>query len=209
MRTRVKICGMTNLEDALAACELGADAIGFVFAESPRQITVEQAADIADQLPPFVKTVGVFTDENPRVASIADWVPLDMVQLHGDQSEEFAEWLGTIPIVRVVRMRDETSLDLLAKWELGSAYLLDSWTVDRQGGTGDAFNWDLALRSGEFGKPIILAGGLTAENVGEAVKKVRPYAVDVSSGVESSPGQKDYTKIKEFIANVRAADATA
>ena len=206
MRTRVKICGMTNLEDALAACELGADAIGFVFAESPRRISVERAADIADQLPPFVKTIGVFTDENPRVASVRDWVPLDMVQLHGDQTEPFAEWLGITPLIRVVRIRDEDSLQLLQTWELGAAYLLDTWTPDQKGGTGGTFNWDLAVRAKEFGKPIILAGGLTPENVADAIRTVRPYAVDVASGVESSPGKKDYKLMKEFIQNARALD---
>jgi phosphoribosylanthranilate isomerase len=206
MRTRVKICGITNIEDALAACELGADALGFVFTKSPRLIAVRDAAFIADRLPPFVKKVGVFTEATPRLVVIAGQVPLDMVQLHGEQSEEFASSLGTASVIRAVRMKDETALAMLREWETGAAYLLDAWNPTQKGGTGETFNWDLAIRAKESGKPIILAGGLTPENVGEAVRAVRPYAVDVSSGVEASPGKKDYNKIKEFMDNVRATD---
>lgn len=209
MTTRIKICGVTNVEDALAACELGADAIGFVFAEGPRQVSLEEAAEIADQLPPLVKTVGVFTSESPRVSAIADWVPLDLIQLHGEQTEEFAEWLGATRVIRAVRMRDEKSLEWLKKWERGAAYLLDAWHAEKRGGTGVTFNWELAVRAKEFGKPIILAGGLSPENVADAIRTVRPYGVDVSSGVEAFRGKKDHRKIKEFIANVRAADETA
>lgn len=209
MRTRIKICGITNIDDALVACELGADAIGFVFAESPRQVSLEEAATIADQLPPFVKAVGVFTAENPRVAAVAEWVPLDLIQLHGDQTEQFAEWLGAMRVIRGVRIKDETSLKWLKKWEHAAAYVLDTWSAKQKGGTGKTFNWDFAVRAKEFGKPLMLAGGLTPENVAEAVRAVRPYAVDVSSGVESFPGKKDHKKMKEFIANVRAADETA
>ncbi len=204
--TRIKICGITNAEDALAACEFGADAIGFVFAESPRQVSLEEAADIADQLPPFVKTVGVFTSENPRVSAIADWVPLDLIQLHGDQTEQFADWLGQDRVLRAVCIKNEESLAWLKKWELGTAYVLDTWAKDQKGGTGQTFDWELALRAKEFGKPIILAGGLTPENVAEAVRIVKPYAVDVSSGIESFRGKKDHAKMEEFIRNVRAAD---
>jgi phosphoribosylanthranilate isomerase len=209
MRTKIKICGITNVEDALAACELGADAIGFVFAESPRQVSLEKAAEIVGALPPFVKTVGVFTDENPSVAAAADLIPLDLVQLHGDQAEQFAERLGAARVIRAVRIRDESSLERLNEWKLAAAYLLDTWHGDKHGGTGATFNWNLAIKAKEYGKPIILAGGLTPENVADAVRAVRPYAVDVSSGVESRRGKKDYNKMKEFIANVRAADETA
>ncbi|MBI2844246.1 MAG: phosphoribosylanthranilate isomerase [Armatimonadetes bacterium] len=209
MRTRVKVCGITNLEDAIAACELGVDAVGFVFAESARQVTLEEAAEIADQLPPFVKTVGVFTAENPRVSAIADWVPLDLIQLHGDQTEQFAEWIGGARVVRAVRIRDESSLKWLKKWEHSVAYVLDTWVAKQPGGTGKTFDWSLAVRAKEFGKPVILAGGLSPENVVEAIRTVRPYGVDVSSGVESFRGKKDHKKMKEFIANVRAADETA
>jgi phosphoribosylanthranilate isomerase len=209
MTTRIKICGITNIEDALAACELGSDAIGFVFAESPRQVSLEEAATITDQLPPFVKTVGVVTSENPRVSAMADWVPLDLIQLHSDQTEQFAEWLGGTRVIRAVRIKDEDSLQLLKRWEHSSAYLLDSWSADQRGGTGEKFDWNLAAKAKEYGKPIILAGGLTPENVGEAIRIVRPYAVDVSSGVEAFKGKKDYSKMKEFIANVRSADNDA
>jgi phosphoribosylanthranilate isomerase len=209
MTTKIKICGITNAEDALAACAMGADAIGFVFAESPRQVSLEEAAEIADQLPPFVKTVGVFTSENPRVAAVADWVPLDLIQLHGDQTEQFAEWIGQDRVLRGVIVKNEKSLEWLKKWERGAAYVLDTYAKGKKGGTGTTFDWSLALKAKEFGKPVILAGGLTPENVTEAIRIVRPYAVDVSSGVESFRGKKDHVKMKEFIDNVRAADAAS
>ncbi|HPP74889.1 MAG TPA: phosphoribosylanthranilate isomerase [Armatimonadota bacterium] len=209
MRTRVKICGITNLEDALAACEFGADAIGFVFAKSPRQISAEAAGDIADHLPPFTKTVGVFTNDDQEVIRAADWVPLDLIQLHGEQSDHFADLIGAGRVIRAIRIRDEESLKQFERWKSGAAYLLDTWASDKMGGTGGTFNWEIAKKAKDYGKPVILAGGLTPENVADAIRAVRPYAVDVSSGVEISPGKKDIRKIKEFIDNVRSADENA
>ena len=127
----------------------------------------------------------------------------------GDQTEQFAEWIGPTRVIRAVRIRDEKSLEWLKKWEIGVAYAFDTWMPDKKGGTGETFNWELAVKAKEYGKPLILAGGLTPKNVADAVKIVRPYAVDVSSGIETFPGKKDYNKMKEFIANVRAADETA
>lgn len=205
MRTRIKICGITNIEDALACAEFGADAIGFVFAESPRHIEPEKALEIANQLPPFVQAVGVFTAEDETVAQIANFVKLDFIQLHGDQSDEFAAKFESKRIIRAVRVKDELSL---VPYKYGATYLLDTWKPGVLGGTGATFNWELAVKAKEFDKPIILAGGLSMENIADAIRIVRPYAVDVSSGVEISPGKKDRNKIKEFIRNVRAADAT-
>lgn len=207
MRTRIKICGITNIEDALAACELGADAIGFVFAESPRKIAVEDAKRIVHQIPPFVQTVGVFTSEGAEVFATAVSANLELIQLHGDQSEEFSRSLGRFKVIRAVRVKDERSLKQLKEWHSASTFLLDTWSPDQKGGTGTSFNWDLALKAKNSGKAIILAGGLNPSNIAEAIRTVRPHAVDVSSGVEAQPGKKDLTKLKEFIDNVRAADA--
>jgi phosphoribosylanthranilate isomerase len=209
MITRIKICGITNIEDALAAYELGADALGFVFADSPRQVTEEQAGSIVNALPPLVTTVGVFTESDEKILGIAAWVGLDLIQLHGDQNEQFAEQIRSSRVIRAARIRDEDSLEKLTRWKHGAAYLLDTWTGGQMGGTGTAFNWKLAIKAKEYGKPIILAGGLTPDNIKDAIISIRPFAIDVSSGVESRPGKKDYSKMKEFIANVRAADQIA
>lgn len=197
------------MEDALRVVELGADAIGFVFAESPRKISPDKALEIMTELPLFVRTVGVFTAEDGFVKEIAERVRLDYVQLHGDQSEEFASQFGSERIIRALRVRNEESLQRLDEWREAAAYLLDTWTPDKHGGTGAVFNWDLAQKAKDSGTPIILAGGLSPTNIIDAIRTVRPYAVDVSSGVELEPGIKDYSKVEEFIANVRTADQNA
>lgn len=206
MRTRIKICGITNIDDALMAAELGADALGFVFAESPRQISFDAAAKIIRRLPPFIRTVGVFTEESPIVAEIARCVPLDLIQLHGDQTEEFAESLGASRVIRAVRVSEESSLERLKMRLACTSVLLDTYDPKQKGGTGTTFNWDLAVIAKRYGKPIILAGGLNPANIIQAIQTVHPYGVDVSSGVEAEPGKKDLTKLKELIDNVRSAD---
>jgi phosphoribosylanthranilate isomerase len=186
---------------AVVAAAAGTDAIGLVFAPSRRQVTVSQARQIVAALPPFVTKVGVFVDDDPaHVREIADAVHLDAVQLHGVESPEYAAALG-LPVVKAIRMRDRTSVEAMRGYRV-SAFLLDSFESDLAGGTGKAFNWDLAagLRASA---PLILAGGLTAENVQPALQAVRPYAVDVSSGVETD-GRKDHGKIREFIGRVRS-----
>lgn len=186
---------------AVVAADAGADAIGFVFAPSRRRVTVEQAQAIAAAIPPFVTKVGVFVDEDPRrVRQIADAVRLDAVQLHGAETPEYAAALG-LPVIKAVRMRDAGAADAMRAYRI-AAFLLDSFEPDVAGGTGTPFDWTLAAGLAAPA-PIVLAGGLTAANVREAIDVVRPFGVDVSSGVETG-GRKDAGKIREFIARVRS-----
>lgn len=195
---RVKICGITSLEDALMAVEAGADALGFVFHEqSPRHVTLEDATGIIAGLPPFVQTVGLFVNRPVEfVNETAARCRLDLVQLHGDEPPEFCDAVER-RVIKAFRVKDITSLDPIRHYRV-AAHLLDAYSPTAYGGTGLTFNWDIAKAAKEFG-PVILAGGLTPDNVREAVEAVQPYAVDVSGGVESSPGKKDAAKIREFI----------
>lgn len=194
---KVKICGITNLEDALAAVDYGADALGFVFFEkSPRNVTLETAGEIISCLPPFVTTVAVFVNEDPaRIKEIMRSAGIDVLQLHGDEPSEACGIWHTV--VRALRVKDFTDLKPLEIYR-ASAFLLDAYSPGQFGGTGQIFNWDIAVEAKRFGR-IILSGGLNPENVEKAVKRVRPYAVDVSSGVEKKKGKKDLKKMKEFI----------
>lgn len=197
---KVKICGITNLEDALVAVEYGADALGFIFYEkSSRCITPENVQEIIKELPPFVTTVGVFVNEAiGNISEIKRTTAIDAVQLHGDETPETCEVLGN-KVIKVFRVGGQQSAvsSQLAKYHV-SAYLLDTHREGVLGGTGETFDWDIAIEAKKHGR-IILAGGLTPDNVAEAVKKVRPFAVDVASGVEERPGKKDLKKVKEFI----------
>ncbi|MSN27284.1 MAG: phosphoribosylanthranilate isomerase [Geobacter sp.] len=207
---RIKICGITNIEDALAAVEAGADALGFVFFErSPRNIFPEQAAAIIRQLPPFVQTVGLFVNEQLTVVNgIADRCGLDLIQLHGEESPGFCSGVKH-RVIKAFRVKDAASLDHMPDYNV-AACLLDAWSPAAHGGTGETFNWEIAAAAAAVSSRIILAGGLTPENVAEAVEAVHPYAVDVSSGVESAPGKKDPVKIRNFIQNARhSADRAA
>jgi phosphoribosylanthranilate isomerase len=206
MHTRVKICGITNLEDARCAVEAGADALGFVFYEkSPRFVTPEEAAAIIRQLPPLVAKVGVFVDApSEDVRRIAAECGLDALQLHGQESPAFCQSLGFWNVIKGFRIESERSLGLLAQYPT-AAWLLDSHVPGQMGGTGCSFDWELARQVRDWGRPIILAGGLTHENVAEAIRVVQPYAVDVSSGVEASPGRKDVEKLRRFIAAAQAS----
>ena len=205
MDLKIKICGITDLEDALAAAEAGADAIGFMFYKpSPRYVSIERAEAIARELPPFVMRVGVFVDAEPElVRSAISRCGLSLLQFHGAESSDFCTQFGVMNM-KAFRIKDADSLREISHYKT-DAFLLDSYVAGKQGGTGEKFNWDLAIEAKKFGKPIFLAGGLTAQNVGEAVQKVQPFAVDVSSGVESSPGKKDHNKIRAFITAVRNA----
>jgi phosphoribosylanthranilate isomerase len=208
MSTRVKICGITNLADAQAAIAAGADALGLNFYEgSPRHITVKEAAEISKQLPPFVMRAGVFVnaDEDLITHAIGE-CNLSLLQFHGDEPPEFCTQFGLMSM-KAFRIRNEESLKELTNYQT-DAYLLDAFSPEARGGTGEKFNWDLAIEAQKFGKPVFLAGGLTPENVADAVRKVRPFGVDVSSGVESSPGKKDHAQIHAFIAAVRKAEET-
>ncbi len=203
MAVRVKICGITNVDDALAAIDAGADALGFMFYEpSPRFVMPAQAQTICRQLPPFVAKVGVFVDAPEEfVRAIATDCGLDALQFHG---KETAAFCGRFPwkTIKAFRMRDAESLAALREYA-AQTWLLDAFVPGQKGGTGERFNWDLAVAASQFGGRIILAGGLSALNVFEACRKVRPFAVDVSSGVESAPGKKDAKKMRNFIQEAR------
>lgn len=195
---KVKICGITNLEDALMATEAGADALGFVFFKgSPRNISPEHAAAIIKRLPPFVQTVGLFVNEElATINATVDLCGLDLVQLHGEETPEFCQAVNR-RVIKAFRVKDITSLGNIKSYHV-AACLLDTWSPDAHGGTGETFNWEIAATAATSER-IILAGGLTPENVAKAVSHVKPYAVDVSSGVESSPGKKDTVRIQAFI----------
>jgi phosphoribosylanthranilate isomerase len=195
---RVKICGITTVDDALMAVEAGADAIGLVFYEkSPRALLPEQAAVIVRALPPFVQAVGLFVNAGIEIVNAtAEACRLDIVQLHGEESPEFCG-LVERRVIKAFRVRDEASLEPMKDYWV-SGFLLDAWSPRSYGGTGATFNWNLARAAGTNG-PVILAGGLTPQNVREAVDVVAPYGVDVSSGVESAPGRKDPEKVRDFI----------
>ena len=194
---KVKVCGITNAEDALAAVELGADALGFVFAPSPRQVTRQQVADIVAKLPPFVCKVGVFADSSlQEVAETLQFCGLDLAQLHGSETPGFCQALFP-RVIKAFRVKDESVLDLLPRYK-ASAYLLDSYHEALKGGTGQSFNWEIARKARRYGR-IVLSGGLTPENVRQAITEVQPFAIDVSSGVESRPGVKDHAKLRAFL----------
>ena len=201
MNIRVKICGITHPDDAWAAVDAGADALGFMFFEpSPRYITPENAARIASKLPPFVAKVGVFVNAPENVVrATAETCGLDTLQFHGDETPEFCSSFHRVKVIKSFRVRDAGSLREMEPFQ-SQAWLLDAFVAGKLGGTGEKFNWDLAIEAKKRNARIILAGGLTVANVRDAVHKVQPYAVDVSSGVESAPGKKDHAKVREFIA---------
>ena|SRR6266571_1323050 len=203
MSVRIKICGITNSLDALAAVEAGANALGFILYEtSPRNLSISAAAEIIRELPPFVSKVGVFVNPSEEfVRRAISESGLDTVQFHGDEPPEFCRRF-VVKTIKGFRIQAVESLRDLPRYET-SAWLLDSYSPDRFGGTGAAFNWDLLGSTKKLGRPIILAGGLTAENVAEAVRRIEPFAVDVSSGVEIKPGKKDHAKVRAFIAAAR------
>lgn len=204
MAVRVKICGITNIEDALAAVDFRADALGFVFFQgSPRYISPGDAALIIKKLPPFVTTVGVLVDESPEsVGQIIALTGIDVIQLHGDEPPEAC--LFSRRVIKAIRIKSLASLDPLVHYQdKVSSFLLDTFSPDSFGGTGQKFNWDIATYAKQFGR-IILSGGLTPDNIVEAVKQVEPYGVDVSSGVELKKGKKDHLKMRLFIERAKA-----
>lgn len=204
-RTRVKVCGITRIEDALSAVDSGANAIGFVFYEkSPRYIKEEKAADIAGKLPPFVTKVALFVNASEeKIRSVLESVPVDILQFHGEETPEECRSYGR-PYIKAVRMHDDVDLfQISGDYFDASALLLDSFVEGTQGGTGKTFDWSIVPSN--LNKRIILAGGLTVVNVADAISKVSPYAVDVSGGVEIEKGIKDAAKIEEFIQEVMHA----
>ena len=200
---RIKICGITTLEDAHMAIEAGADALGFVFYEaSPRAVDPDHAAEIIRALPPFTQTVGLFVNGVPdTINSIADLCGLDIIQLHGDEPPEYCDAVCR-RVIKAFSVKDRDSLNILGSYRV-AGYLLDAWSPDARGGTGISFNWELAAEAVQQGHRIILAGGLTPANISDAIRTVHPYGIDVSSGVESAPGRKDRDKTRAFISAAR------
>jgi phosphoribosylanthranilate isomerase len=205
MSVKVKICGITSVADGQMAAEAGADMIGLMFYEqSPRHITLPQAVEISRALSPYVLKVGVFV--NPDEAFVLRAISecgLNLLQFHGDEPSDFCTQFGVFNI-KALRVRDAASIQALENFDT-DAFLLDAHSKSGLGGTGEKFNWDLAIAAQRYNKPIFLAGGLTPENVAAAVTQVRPFAVDVSSGVESAPGKKDAAKVRAFITAAKSA----
>ena len=203
LQIKVKICGMTQLKDALFAVEQGVDAVGFIFyKKSPRAVTMKTVREIIKKLPPLVETVGVFVNESAeRVNKMADYCGLDLVQLHGEESPAFCRKIRR-RVIKAFRVKDLQSIKQLAKFPV-SGFLLDTFSDNLHGGTGKTFDWNLALPAKKIG-PVILAGGLTPSNIRQAVRQVRPYGVDVCSGVEKSSGIKDLEKVRVFLKNIRS-----
>lgn len=207
MFSRIKICGITNIQDAHAAVDSGADALGFIFVpDTPRYVVPETVKRIICELPPFITTVGVFADAPlEAVSETIKLCGLSAAQLHGSETPDDCNAIATrcrVPVIKAFRVKDRHSLSSIPEYK-ASAYLLDTYVKGKKGGTGEIFNWDLAAEAKKYGR-IIIAGGLTPENVAQAVQHVGPYAVDVGSGVESSPGRKDHAKIRAFIENIKA-----
>ena len=205
MAVRVKICGITRQQDLHAACQAGADALGFVFYEkSPRHVTIATAAALVCELPPFVQSVGLFVNADPAlIEAVLQDVPLDLLQFHGDETPADCLRFGR-PYIKAVRVnRDTDLLKCAADFDTARGLLLDAWVPGVPGGTGERFDWSLI--PADLPRPVILSGGLTPDNVAEAIQRVRPWAVDVSSGVEAEKGIKDAHKIAQFIAKAKEA----
>ena len=199
MMTKIKICGVTNIEDAMVIAELGADALGFVFAPSKRRVSPEVAKEIIEKLPPFVTTVGVFMDTlMDEVHQIADYTGIDVVQLHGNEPPEYCDGLKKKVIKRITVTDHDTPEMLISRME---RYRVSAYLLDPGAGSGKVFNWERAVG---IDLPLIIAGGLTPDNVKCVVRLLKPYGVDVSSGVELLPGKKDKKKVKRFVEEVRS-----
>jgi len=201
---KVKICGITESEDAAIAIKLGVDCLGFIFASSPRQISAEKARHIIRSLPPFVKTVGVFVNEEAdAIREHINYCGLDLIQLHGDESPEFCRDLMPYTI-KAVRIKDDSNLQTCRSYQGNiRALLLDTYAKDKVGGTGKTFDWRLAIKIKETGMPVILSGGLSPSNIVAAIRAVRPYAVDVNSGIEERPGKKNHALMEELMEKIK------
>ncbi len=205
MTVRIKVCGITCVEDALVAVEAGADALGFMFyAPSPRCVRPDQVRRIVERLPPFVARVGVFVNaDEAQIRMTIQESGLDTLQLHGKETPELCQRLAPLPVIKAFRMDGPAALNALDSYS-ECAWLLDSYVAGVFGGTGQTFNWDLACEAVRRGGRVVLAGGLTPDNVARAVAAVSPYGVDVSSGVEVSPGRKDPEKLRAFVKAARS-----
>lgn len=205
--TQIKICGITNAQDAINASRLNVDMLGFVFyKKSKRYVESKAAGEIVKKLPPSIKKVGVFVDEKPgRVRAIAEELSLDMLQFHGDETPKYCDsFEDRYKVIKAFRIRDKKDLSKINDYDT-DFYLLDTYEERSAGGTGKAFDWKI-LKDFEILQPIILAGGLTPKNVAGAIEELSPYGVDVSTGVETRPGEKDLRLMKEFINNARKLD---
>jgi phosphoribosylanthranilate isomerase len=207
MSVKIKICGITNVEDAQVAVAAGADLLGFVFAEeSPRCVSVEQAATIARVAPANIVRVGLFVNAPEELVMHAmNACGLQLLQFHGEETPDYCRQFGAMSM-KAFRVKGPETIQALAEFPT-DAWLLDTFVPGQRGGTGHSFNWNLAVEAVQLGRPVFLAGGLTPENVAAAVRTVQPYGVDVSSGVEASPGRKDPVKVRQFIDAAKAASA--
>jgi phosphoribosylanthranilate isomerase len=207
MSVKIKICGITNVEDAQAAVAAGADLLGLVFAEdSPRCVSIEQAAMIARVAPPYIVRVGLFVNAPAeRVMHAMNACGLQLLQFHGEETPDYCRQFGAMSM-KAFRVKGPETIQALTEFAT-DAWLLDAFVPGQRGGTGHSFNWSLAVEAVKLGRPVFLAGGLTPENVADAVRTVQPYGVDVSSGVEASPGKKDHAKVRQFIHAAKAASA--
>ncbi len=195
--TRVKICGITNVEDALLSISLGADALGFIFCDSPRQITIKNAETIIKKLPPFVSKVAVVKDfSEGEIWALLSHLPIDTIQFHGSESEEYCLEFLPHTIIKTISIKSEKDINKLKVYPSQFNFLLDTYS-EIGGGSGKTFNWDIALKAKQYGN-IIIAGGLNPNNINSAINLVNPYGIDISSGLEKSPGKKDHDKMKYF-----------
>jgi len=207
---KVKICGITNLDDAMAAADFGADALGFVFFKnSPRYLSPASAKKIIKKLYPFISTVGVFVNEDKNtIKKTVSQAGIDIIQLHGEEPPDACKLFWHL-VIKAIRVKSIDNLEIISKYkDKVSAFLLDTYTPEIFGGTGQIFNWDIAAEAKKCGR-VILAGGLTPENIEKAVRLVHPYAVDVSSGVEAEKGKKDHLKMKLFIERAKSVSSSA
>ena len=204
---KIKICGITNLEDAKKAVSLGSDALGFIFADSPRRVKPAVAKSIIENLKGKVLSVGVFVNESvDEVEKIRKYCSLDAIQLHGDESVEYCSQLKEGLIIKAFRIKDESSLTPIPTYKDVFAYLLDAFSKKIRGGTGKTFDWNLAVKAKAFGKPVILSGGLGLDNIAQAIKVVSPYGIDISSSIEVKPGKKDHKLMEEVFNVIKALD---
>ncbi len=202
--TWVKICGITNIEDGLKAASLGVDALGFIFAPSLRRVEPDTTHKIIQALPTTLLKVGVFVDEDPEeVLRVAEYCGLNALQFHGKESPDYCQKFSLL-VIKAIQIKDLESLDDMERYP-DTILLLDTYSPVKAGGTGNSFSWEIALKAKEK-RDFILSGGLNQDNVGEAIKKMRPFGVDVCSGVETNPGKKDLLKMAEFVKEVRKAD---
>ena len=202
--TWVKICGITNIEDGLKAASLGVDALGFIFASSSRRVKPDVAQKIIGTLPTPPLKVGVFVNEDPdEVLRVVEFCGLNGLQFHGEESPEYCK-IFSLPVIKAIRIKDLESLDDMGRYP-DTTLLLDTYSPVQAGGTGNSFSWEIALKAKEK-RDFILSGGLNQDNVGEAIKKMGPFGVDVCSGVETNPGKKDLLKMAEFVKEARKAD---